>query len=202
MISPHCVLRPGTELVVVVGAGGHGKVVADALSLMVSDEIDGFIDCNEAIHGTCVLGRPVIAGHDWLFREAEARLIAVALGIGKEFDRQRLWRECTENGIQLLTVIHPDATIASSTVIGEGAVVLAKAVLNAGSQVGRGAIINTAAVIEHDVTIGDLRTSLRTQRRGEGFASAPFATSDLVLRFFRVSQSAPGRRWRRCSGPA
>jgi sugar O-acyltransferase (sialic acid O-acetyltransferase NeuD family) len=155
MISPHCALRPGTELVVVVGAGGHGKVVAEALSLMVSDEIDGFIDCNEAIQGTCVLGRPVIAGHDWLFREAEERLIAVALGIGNEFDRQRLWRECTENGIQVLTVIHPDATIASSTVIGEGAVVLAKAVLNADSQVGRGAIINTAAVIEHDVTIGD-----------------------------------------------
>src|SRR5580698_5537522 len=39
------------------------------------------------------------------------------------------------------------------------------------------------------------RTSHRTQPRGEGFASAPFATSDLVLRFFRVSQSAPGRRW-------
>ena len=83
MISPHCVLRPGTELVVVVGAGGHGKVVADALSLMVWDEIDGFIDCNEAIQGTCVLGRPVIAGHDWLFREAEARLIAVAWALAR-----------------------------------------------------------------------------------------------------------------------
>jgi pyridoxal phosphate-dependent aminotransferase EpsN len=63
--------------------------------------------------------------------------------------------ECLANGIHILTVIHPEATVAASAAIGPGSVVLANAVLNPDARVGRGVIINTRAVIEHDVEVGD-----------------------------------------------
>jgi acetyltransferase EpsM len=155
MILPRGAPRPGTELIVVVGAGGHGKVVADALCLMLGHPIDGFIDCNEALEGSRVLGLRVLGGHEWLMREAGQRSVAVALGVGDETDRQRLMRKFTKHEIQILTVIHPRATVAKSASVGSGTVVLAAAVLNADARVGEGTIINTAAVVEHDVEIGD-----------------------------------------------
>ena len=71
-------LRPRTELVLVLGAGGHGKVVADALNLLIPGRLDGFIDCNPSIQGTCVMGYPVLADEDWLFQEGWKRRTAVA----------------------------------------------------------------------------------------------------------------------------
>jgi sugar O-acyltransferase (sialic acid O-acetyltransferase NeuD family) len=155
MTSHGFAVRSRTELTVVIGAGGHGKVVADALSLMLGRDIDGFIDCNEALEGSSVLGYSVLGGHEWLFREASERPIAAAVGIGNDSDRQRLIASCIDSGIQVLTVVHPQAAVSKSAVVGAGSVVLAKAVLNPNSRVGQGAIINTAAIVEHDVEIGD-----------------------------------------------
>lgn len=148
-------LRPRTELVLVLGAGGHGKVVADALNLMMPGRLDGFIDCSPLMQGTCVMGYPVLADEDWLFHEGWKRRTAVALGIGHDQTRRRLMEQCTEKGIQVLTVIHPEATVAASAAIGTGSVVLAKAIVNPDARVGRGAIVNSAAVVEHDVEVGD-----------------------------------------------
>src|ERR1700733_8253910 len=155
MISPPRSPRAGTELIVVLGAGGHGKVVADALSLTMPGKVSGFIDCNRTIVGSRVLGLPVLEDQEWLFREGGRRQIPVALGVGNVFDRQRLLSQCVESGLEVLTVVHPHASIAASAEIGTGSVLLAQAVLNADSKVGRGVIINTAAIVEHDVEVGD-----------------------------------------------
>src|ERR1700733_7598850 len=126
MTSYRFAVRSRTELIVVVGAGGHGKVVADALSLMLGREIDGFIDCSEALEGSSVLGYSVLGGHEWLFREASERPIAAAVGIGSNSVRQRLMASCIDSGIQVLTVVHPHATVSRTAVVGAGSVVLAK----------------------------------------------------------------------------
>jgi sugar O-acyltransferase (sialic acid O-acetyltransferase NeuD family) len=142
-------------LIVVLGAGGHGKVVADALSLAMPGKPDGFVDWNPAFLGSRVINYPVLGDQDWLWAEALARPVAIALGIGNEVTRQHLMEKCVAHGIRILTVVHPTASVAASATIGAGSVVLAHAALNAASRIGKGSIVNTAAIVEHDVEIGD-----------------------------------------------
>jgi sugar O-acyltransferase (sialic acid O-acetyltransferase NeuD family) len=139
--------------VVVYGAGGHGKVVADILLSLSQHEVVGFIDGNESLYGSTVLGLPVCGGESWLRKQSTTDHWGVALGIGNNYVRGQIVSRL--RGLQLLLVIHPSATVSRSAELGEGTVVMAGAVINPGAQVGRGAIINSGAVVEHDVVIGD-----------------------------------------------
>jgi sugar O-acyltransferase (sialic acid O-acetyltransferase NeuD family) len=134
---------------VVYGAGGHGKVVADIL-LAAGEAVAGFLDDGEA-PGTIVLGLPVLGGASWL-RETPAR---VALGVGDNAQRARVADVCVAAGAPLVAAVHPRAVVAPSATLGDGAVVMALAVVNPDASIGRGAIINTAAVIEHDCVIDE-----------------------------------------------
>lgn len=136
--------------VVVYGASGHGKVVADIL-LSRGESIVGFLDDSRAV-GTGVLGHAVLGGFDWL---AANPGVEVVLGIGNNAQRAALARRCLDHGAVLRTAIHPSAVIARSARVEAGAVVMALAVVNPDAVIGQGAIINTAAVVEHDCTVGD-----------------------------------------------
>jgi sugar O-acyltransferase (sialic acid O-acetyltransferase NeuD family) len=135
--------------VVVFGAGGHGKVVADAV-LACGMRLEGFIDDHVAV-GTKILGKPVLGSSAWL----RGRAVKVALGIGSNETRARLAELALAAGATLTTVLHPSAAIARSAKIGEGVVVLAQAAINADAVVERGAIINTGAVVEHDCVVSE-----------------------------------------------
>lgn len=138
----------------VYGAGGHGKVVADA-ALRAGMEVRGFVDDGAAAQGRQVLDLPIFGGWAWLSKEAQSRHLQVVLGIGDNTIRAKVARRCEAAGLPLVTLFHPTAVIAHSAAIEAGSVVLAGAILNPDSRVGRGAIVNTAAVVEHDVVIGD-----------------------------------------------
>jgi sugar O-acyltransferase (sialic acid O-acetyltransferase NeuD family) len=131
--------------IVVYGAGGHGKVVADALRAAGHDVL-GFVD-DEKSRGERFLGLEVLGGRAWL-AEHPAR---VALGIGVNGVRERIAGLCDS----LFTVVHPRAVVAPSVTLGEGTVIFAGAIVNADAKVGRGAIVNTGAVVEHDCVLGD-----------------------------------------------
>ncbi len=139
----------------VYGAGGHGKVVADILLASGKAVVTGFVDDDPALQGAQVLGLPVVGNDDWLRAQAHAGPIAVALGIGANQARRKVAESCQAAGIEILTPIHPAATVARSVKLGRGTVVMAEAVLNADARVGLGVIVNTGAVVEHDVVIGD-----------------------------------------------
>lgn len=138
-----------TSKIVVFGAGGHGKVVADAL-LAGGHQVLGFIDDRVAV-GTLVLNLEVLGPSSWL-RNNEC---CVALGVGDNAGRSQVAEICRAAGRAIATVVHPRAVVANSATIGEGAVVFALAVVNADARVGRGAIVNTAAVVEHDCWVAD-----------------------------------------------
>src|SRR5947207_104914 len=77
-------MRPGAgdmRRIVVYGASGHAKVVADAL-VAGGARVAGFLDDRPELHGRQVLGLPVLGGREWLDREARQGGVAVALGIG------------------------------------------------------------------------------------------------------------------------
>lgn len=126
--------------VIVIGAGGHGKVVADIVNAC-GDQFLGFLDDDPACE---VLGATI----DYK-KYPDAEFI---LAIGNADIREKL-----TNGMQCkwYTAVHPSAVISPTAVIGEGTVVMPNAVVNAGASIGRHCIINTAAIVEHDNKIDD-----------------------------------------------
>jgi sugar O-acyltransferase (sialic acid O-acetyltransferase NeuD family) len=139
----------------VYGAGGHGKVVADILVSKGESEFAGFVDDREELWGAKVIGFPVLGGGQWLRQEALTSPIAVALGVGANQSRQLLAERCARWGIEILTLLHPAATVSQTAQLGRGTVVMAGAIINPDARVGVGVIVNSGAVIEHDVEIGD-----------------------------------------------
>ncbi|MBQ8752366.1 MAG: acetyltransferase [Clostridia bacterium] len=133
--------------VIVIGAGGHGIVVADA-ALCAGDRVLGFLDD----HATApVAGLPILGGvADYVRFPHAAFVVAIGNAAARRQVAERL------DGVNWHTVIHPTAVISSREVaVGEGTVILAGAIVNPGAQIGHHCIINTAAVVEHDDRIGN-----------------------------------------------
>lgn len=128
---------------VIIGASGHGKVIAD-IAVKNGYENIVFLDDDETIK-ECA-GFPVI-GKTSLATKIDGDKI-VAIGNAQV-------REKIQSGIDTVTLIHPDAVVSRRVEIGEGTVVMAGAVINSDVKIGRGCIINTCASVDHDCTIGD-----------------------------------------------
>lgn len=135
--------------VVIIGAGGHGKVVADIVKKS-GDEVLGFLDDNPELSDRFA-GFPVL-GRIKEYRKFSNAVFTVA--IGNAGIRERIVTDLKDAVWH--TVIHPTAVISSiDTEIGEGTVIMANAVVNAGTRIGRHCIINTGAIVEHDNRIHD-----------------------------------------------
>ncbi len=143
------------QKVIVYGAGGHGKVVGDILLACKNPSFVGFVDDKAELQGTRVLGLPVFGDGRWLQQEAREMRVAVALGVGDNFARQRLAGKCLAWGTELATLVHPTASVSGSARLGPGTVVMAQAAINPDAKIGCGVIVNTGAIVEHDVVIGD-----------------------------------------------
>lgn len=139
----------------VYGASGHGKVVADILLCRRDPGFAGFVDDSSKMHGRSLIGLPVFGDGNWLEQESKKGPVGVALGVGDNAIRKRLAMKCLEWGIELLTLVHPAASVSASAVLCPGVVVMAQAAINPQARIGRGAVINTGAVVEHDVEVGE-----------------------------------------------
>lgn len=138
-----------SEQVIVIGAGGHGKVVADIV-LCRGDELLGFLDDNEGLPAE-VAGIPVLGGISRCKDYPDASFV---IAIGSSAIREKIARRL--EGVRWYTAIHPAAVVSKlNTQIGAGSVVMANAVVNPSAHIGKHCIINTAAVVEHDNRIGD-----------------------------------------------
>jgi sugar O-acyltransferase (sialic acid O-acetyltransferase NeuD family) len=131
---------------VVLGAGGHAKVVAE-LARAIGWTVLGFVDDPEK-HAS-VMGLPVGP------IESFPAGAAAAVGIGNPKVRRRLMLELLERGRKVPALVHPRGFVEPSARIGSGAVIAAGAIVGVDSTVGRGAIVNTAASIDHDNRLGD-----------------------------------------------
>jgi sugar O-acyltransferase (sialic acid O-acetyltransferase NeuD family) len=147
--------------VIVVGAGGHGLVVADAL-LAQGRDVLGYVDADAAVHGQALLGLPVL-GDDAVLQQHRKDAIELANGIGGAGDlrsvesggvRRVVQQRLEAAGWRFASVIHPQAIISMHAVVEPGAQVLAGAVVQALARIERGAIVNTSAVVEHHAQVG------------------------------------------------
>ena len=137
--------------IVIVGCGGHGRVVADNLRA-AGQPAFGFLD--DAAIGL-VGGLPVLGGVALIDDPAFLDRYAVIVAIGDNAVRRGLAGRVLYRGGRLALAIHPAAVIAADVDVGAGSVVMAGAVINTGSRIGRFAIVNTGATVDHDNLIAD-----------------------------------------------
>jgi sugar O-acyltransferase (sialic acid O-acetyltransferase NeuD family) len=140
--------------VLIIGAGGHARVVADALlsraRIGEKYEVIGFLDDDENLQDREQLGIRILGRISEIEKfEHEA----VIVGIGDNLTRQRLYLELKKRGENIITVIHPSTTLAPNVVVGDGTVILAGVVVNSGARIGSNVILNTACTVGHDLVI-------------------------------------------------
>lgn len=135
-----------SKKLVIIGASGHGKVIADIAKKNGYHEIV-FLDDDENIHecgGYPVTGRS---------HEVETINADVIVGIGNASIRKKIQQSIPAR--KMATLIHPSAVVAEDAIIGEGTVIMAGVVVNPSVRIGKGCIINTCASIDHDCNVGD-----------------------------------------------
>lgn len=140
-----------TDRVLVVGAGGHAKVVIEALRAAGFDPV-GLVDPRP--DAPALLGVPVLGGDDALPRLRAEGIEAAVVALGANRARERMGEGLRALGFRLPVVVHPAALVSPSARIGEGAVVMARAVVGALAEVGPLAVLNTGCIVEHDNRIG------------------------------------------------
>lgn len=135
--------------VVIIGAGGHGKVVADIV-VESGDKVKGFLD-DHFPESKDFIGYPILGRLRDYMNIVGAEFV---IAIGNAKIREKIARGMKD--VQWYTAIHPKAVISSLDVrTGEGTVVMANAVINPGTHIGRHCIINSGAIVEHDNVISD-----------------------------------------------
>lgn len=138
-----------SKSVVIIGASGHGKVIADII-VNSGDKVLGFLDDADDVQGKKIIGFPVlgkIADFD-NYKDCE-----FVIAIGNPYIREKI---AIELPVKWYTAIHPTAVISSLDVeIGEGTVIMANAVVNPSARIGKHCIINTGAIVEHDNILED-----------------------------------------------
>lgn len=138
-----------SKKVIIIGAGGHGKVIADIVQRS-GDTVLGFLDDDRTLP-PMVCGIPLLGTIDDYVKFPDVLFV---IGTGKMGSRRIISQRL--NGVQWYTAIHPNAVICPmETEIGEGTVVMAGAIVNACAQIGRHCIINTGAIVDHDNRIDD-----------------------------------------------
>jgi len=142
--------------VLVLGAGGHAKVLIEALSAS-SIEILGVVDPDPALMGVTVLGVPVLGDDQEVLKYSSGavRLVNGLGSIGLPNRRQSLFEQFKAEGYNFETVVHPSAVVASDAQLGEGSQVMAGVVIQPGCRIGMNAVLNTRVSIDHDCCIGD-----------------------------------------------
>ncbi|MDF1645939.1 MAG: acetyltransferase [Legionellaceae bacterium] len=140
------------ETLAILGASGHGKVIADAALASGWGRILFFDDAWPQVN--CLGPWPVIGATKQLI-ERQSEFDAVIIAIGDNRTRFYKAQVLRKLGIVFALIIHPRSVISPYAKIGAGSVVFAGAVLNPGSVLGEHCIVNTNATIEHDCILGD-----------------------------------------------
>ena len=141
--------------VIIIGAGGHGKVLLDAL-LDMGIQVIGFLDNDAALQGKEIFGIPILGKDEEIVRyqSDEVKLVNGIGSVGVATLRRSVYEKFKAQGFYFRQVIHPFAVISQRAVLEEGVQVMAGAVINIGSRIGEDTIINTRASVDHDCRIG------------------------------------------------
>jgi sugar O-acyltransferase (sialic acid O-acetyltransferase NeuD family) len=142
--------------VLIVGAGGHGQMVADVLMAAFrhgsADYAFGYVDHDESLWGQVMMNVPVMGSIDDC---ASFDHDAVIVGVGDNRTRRRLFDAFSRSQERFVSTRHPSAVVSANSVVRQGTVVCPGAIVNAGACVGSNVILNTGCSVDHHSVIGD-----------------------------------------------
>lgn len=139
-----------TDIVTILGAGGHAKVVLDAARRVWPHRAFEVFDDDPRKAGQTLLDAPVRIPIDWT---AISPVVHVAIGDNRV--RQQLYGRGRDAGIVLVSVVHPAATVATQAEMGEGCFIAARAIIAPCASLGAGVIANHGCIVDHDCVVGD-----------------------------------------------
>ena len=138
---------------IIVGAGGHARSVAEAALLSGVFEVVGFLD--DAFPSLAQVWNFPVLGTTVDIQKYRVLADEVVVAIGKNELRESLCQQLWAAGFQLATVVHPRAIVSPRAVLGEGCAIMAGAVIGTEAQLGKGVILNCGAVVDHHCRVGD-----------------------------------------------
>ena len=141
--------------VIIMGAGGHSKVIADII-VKSQDNVLGFLDDNIPINTVIIKEKKLkVLGkiEDSIKIKEQNNDIEFVIGIGNNKTRKAIAENYPD--LNYYTAIHPSSQIALDVKIEDGTVIMANACINTSTTIGKHCIINTGAIIEHDNIIED-----------------------------------------------
>lgn len=139
------------EKLLIIGASGHGKVVADIALKMDKWKSIAFLDDDETVKSS--LGIEVVGNSIDAFKHIQDCDIFV--GVGNNETRRKIQRKLEIEGASIPTLIHPTAVLGEYVELALGTVVMAGVVINSCTEIGNGCIINTGSTVDHDNLIED-----------------------------------------------
>ncbi len=136
----------------VIGGGGHAKVVIDLAR-----------SCGRIVVGFCapdplaepLLGAPRLGSDEDFASLYASGLREAVVAVGRNDARERIALELEAIGFSLATLVHPRAWVSSASQLGDGTVVMAGAIVNAATRIGRSVILNTGCSVDHDCSLDD-----------------------------------------------
>jgi len=140
--------------VVIVGAGGHGRVVLDIFRSNHQFEVVGFLDTNSALHRQHVDGIEVIGDLGLVERFGELGIGGALIAIGDNRIRQMYASALEKSGVNLVCAIHPSSSIAENARVGKNVVIAAGASICAHTIIEDSVIVNTGSIVDHESLIG------------------------------------------------
>lgn len=142
-----------TKTLVIIGAGGHGKVVADCAEALM--RYDAILFADTGYPEKTGLEHWDVVAHPDVLNEVDGPGTEYFVAIGNNEVRARECLRLLSEDKSLATLIHPRATVSRYSELGEGSLVCAGAVVNPFSKLGLGSIVNTGASVDHDCILSD-----------------------------------------------
>lgn len=139
------------EKLLIIGASGHGKVIADIALKMNKWQSIAFLDDNENVGSS--MGIQIIDESASISKYIDDYDFIV--GIGNNVIREKIQRQLEAEEASIPVLVHPSAIIGEQVYLEAGTVVMAGAVINCCTKIGKGCIINTASTVDHDNVIED-----------------------------------------------
>lgn len=139
---------------VIIGAGGHGRVVLDILRAGGEFTPAAMLDANASLHNTSINGVPVIGSVNLLPKLAAQRIRHAIVAIGDNRVRASYAQLVLQANLELVNAIHPSAIVSSTAKVGLNVVIAAGAIVSTDAHLADSAVVNTGAIVDHECRVG------------------------------------------------
>jgi len=183
------------EKILLLGGGGHCKVVIESILLGKKYKIIGILDLKEKVRKK-VLGISIIGTDEELrsyFKKGIRNCFISVGSIGDPDLRVKLFRKAHNIGFDFPNILHPHSVLSDSVKMGKGNYIACGTIINAGTVIGDNCIINTGAVIEHDCEVGDFVHVASGATIGGGVTIGDYShigTGSSIVQYLKIGKNS------------